>query len=192
MSSEELVEIVDQDGNVVDIVPRSEMREQNLRHRSSYIAVLIRPRGSDRFDSHHFDADWRVVVHQRAKWKDVYPGSWDLAFGGVCEVGESWEESARRELFEEAGLSNLESLVDHGQVSYVDEFTDVVGRVFIADCDCEMIAEQLRSRDGEAVAFASVRLRDLAAWLTHTDSVCSDSVSAVEPILTQLMKIYLT
>ncbi len=30
-----------------------------------------------------------VVVHQRAPWKDVAPSLWDLAFGGVCDVGEA-------------------------------------------------------------------------------------------------------
>ena len=56
----------------------------------------------------------RVVVHQRAAWKDVAPSAWDLAFGGVCGVGEGWLESATRELAEEAGLTDV-PLTDLGQ-----------------------------------------------------------------------------
>ena len=97
----QLVEHVDENGDVIEVVTRSEMRAKALRHRSVYIAVL--------------DGD-RLLVHKRADWKDVFPGAWDLAFGGVCDVGEGWLESARRELLEEAGIEA--PLVDRGPVSF--------------------------------------------------------------------------
>ncbi|MDH4076132.1 MAG: NUDIX domain-containing protein, partial [Acidimicrobiia bacterium] len=88
---EELVEVVDEAGSVVRVATRTDVRAGNLRHRCTYIAVV--------------DGDGRLVVHQRADWKDVYPGYWDLCFGGVCGVGEEWAESAARELAEEAGIA---------------------------------------------------------------------------------------
>ena len=67
--ADELVEVVDADGNVERVVTRAEMRAQNLPHRN--IAVVVQR------------SDGRLVVHQRADWKDVYPSLWDVAFGGV-------------------------------------------------------------------------------------------------------------
>ena len=39
MSAQELVDIVDRDNNVTDTVTRKEMRQKQLPHRASYIAV---------------------------------------------------------------------------------------------------------------------------------------------------------
>ncbi len=84
-----LIDIVDEDDRVVDVVTRREMRARNLRHRSVGIAVL--------------DAEGRVLIHRRADTKDVWPGRWDLAVGGVVDSGERWEVAAARELAEEIG-----------------------------------------------------------------------------------------
>src|SRR5918994_3168068 len=89
--SDEPVEVVGEDGAVVGIVRRAEMRARNLRHRS--VGVVVRRRG-----------DGAVLAHRRAAWKDVWPGRWDIAFGGVCAVGEAAVATAVRELAEEAGI----------------------------------------------------------------------------------------
>jgi isopentenyldiphosphate isomerase len=81
-----LVDIVDTDDHVIDVVPRREMRARNLRHRSVGIAVL--------------ESTGRVLIHRRADDKDVWPGRWDLAVGGVVESGETWDTAAVRELAE--------------------------------------------------------------------------------------------
>ena len=103
---DELVEVVDEQGRVTAVVTRREIREGTLRHRATYVVVV--------------DSADRVIVHQRAPWKDVYPLYWDLAFGGVCGVGESWERSATRELAEEAGITGAE-LQDLGPASYEED-----------------------------------------------------------------------
>ena len=81
---DEPVEAVDPDGRVERIVSRREMRAGNLRHRATFVVV----------QNGHGD----VLVHQRARWKDIWPSRWDLAFGGVCGVGETWDVAARREV----------------------------------------------------------------------------------------------
>ena len=109
----QLVEHVDENGDVIEVVTRAEMRAKALRHRSVYIAVL--------------DGD-RLLVHKRADWKDVFPGAWDLAFGGVCDVSEGWLESAQRKLLEEAGIEA--PLVDRGPVSFEAPGVALVGRLY--------------------------------------------------------------
>lgn len=108
------VEHVDKDGTVIEVVSRAEMRARALRHRSVYIAVL--------------SSDDELLVHKRADWKDVFPGAWDLAFGGVCDVGEDWEPSAHRELLEEAGVTG--ELTDLGPVSFEAPGVALVGRFY--------------------------------------------------------------
>jgi isopentenyldiphosphate isomerase len=70
------------------------MRAENLLHRS--VAVVVT------------SSDGRLLVHRRAEHKDVFPGWWDLAAGGVVGVGESYEQAAHRELAEELGIAGAD------------------------------------------------------------------------------------
>src|SRR5213080_4686005 len=64
-------------------VTRREMRVRRLPHRATYVLVFNR-RGE-------------LFVHLRSPHKDVFPGHWDVAIGGVLAAGESFDEGARRE-----------------------------------------------------------------------------------------------
>jgi isopentenyldiphosphate isomerase len=140
----QLVEHVDADGNVIEIVTRAEMRDRALRHRSVYIAVV--------------DTDNRLLVHRRADWKDVFPGAWDLAFGGVCDVGEGWHESAERELLEEAGV--LGTLMDLGPVSFEAPGVALVGRFYLCRHD-----GPFQFNDGEVTATKWVPIEEVDAFV---------------------------
>lgn len=177
-AGDERVEHVDSDGRVLGIVTRSEMRRRNLRHRCTYVVVI--------------DSDERVVVHRRADWKDVYPGWWDVAFGGVCgvvgvcgvaasergeaAVGEDWVGAARRELAEEAGIEGV-ALWPLGSVRYDADDGHLVGEVYLARTDAEPSCP-----DGEVVEIDRVPLGSLAAWLNDRN-VCLDSRTVVVPLL---------
>lgn len=159
----ELVEELDEDGRVVGVVNRSEMRARNLWHRN--VIVMVRR------------SSGALVVHQRADWKDVFPSMWDVAFSGVPAVGESWPEAAARELAEEAGLAVAPGdLADLGP--RVCDIGDIRwhGRVFEVTDDRE-----LAPADGEVVALDEVPVSDLPAWITQT-SVCPDSVELVNDL----------
>jgi len=160
----DLVDIVDADGRVVGNVTRAEMRERNLRHRA--VGVLVRTSGGD------------VVVHQRSGWKDVWPGYWDLAFGGVLQPGEDWIDAARRELAEEAGI-DVESaeLTELGSGTYEDADVRVVGRIFVATHDGPFTFVDGEVERTELVPWAALR-----AW-TATRTCCPDTLSLVLPLL---------
>ncbi len=173
----ELVEVVDRSGQVLDVVPRHRMRAERLRHRCSYVALIEGPADLSNPDS--LTADARLVVHQRADWKDTYPSYWDVAFGGVCGVGEPWGLSASRELAEEAGIEGA-TLHELGPTSYEGDDNRVVGRLYLASWPTEPVCV-----DGEVVAIDHVPIGDLDRWTT-TVEVCPDSLATVVPVLSRL------
>jgi 8-oxo-dGTP pyrophosphatase MutT (NUDIX family) len=114
-SAEEIIQIVDERNIEIAAVSRRLMREQNLIHRASYILV--------------FNGAGELFIQHRTGTKDIYPGCWDVAAGGVVLATESYEDSARRELEEELGISGrpLDFCFDH---YYEDNGNRVWGRVF--------------------------------------------------------------
>ena len=111
----EQVQIVDENNVEIAAVSRSLMREQNLIHRASYILV--------------FNKAGQLYVQKRTMNKDVYPGYYDVAAGGVVLAGETYEDAAERELEEELGLYEipLTHCLDH---YYDDAANRVWGRIF--------------------------------------------------------------
>jgi isopentenyldiphosphate isomerase len=91
MSAEEMVDVLDNDGRVVGVATRAEMRARHLPHRCVYVLV--------------FNARGELFVHQRTASKDVFPSYWDVAIGGVVSAGESFDQAALREGNEELGVS---------------------------------------------------------------------------------------
>ena len=118
--------IVDAQNRVVGAAPRWRMRRDNLIHRATYILVF-NPRGE-------------LFVHQRTFTKDVYPGFYDIAAGGVVQAGESYDDSARRELAEELGITDrpLEPIFD---TYWQDERCRVWGRVYRCIHDGPMVLQ---------------------------------------------------
>ncbi len=113
--AEEIIQIVDEDNREIAAIARGMMREQQLIHRACYILV--------------FNGAGELFVQKRTMSKDIYPGYWDVAAGGVVLAGENYEESASRELAEELGVNGvkLEFLFDQ---YYEDEDNRVWGRIF--------------------------------------------------------------
>lgn len=162
-AANELVDRVDEEDRVLERVSRGWMRRQRLGHRAVYIVVLD---GAD-----------RVVVHQRAAWKDVWPGAWDVAFGGVLNAGEGYDAAARRELAEEAGLDGLPLIPLGAPFRYRDHQVDLHGRAYWVRTD-----RTVRAIDGEVEALAKVPVAELALWAA-VHLVCPDSRQCVVPLV---------
>lgn len=162
-ASDELVDLVDADDRVLEVVTRSEMRARgaSARHRACYVAVLT--------------TAGELVVHRRADWKDVYPGWWDVCFGGVLGAGEVWDDAAHRELREEAGVDARPDLL--GVATWSGPDVALNARVYVVTHDGPYTCP-----DGEVVEVAMVPLAELDRWL-HGRLVCPDSVDLVVPRL---------
>ena len=124
--ADELVTIVDQHNRVVGNVARHEMRTRKLPHRAAYILV--------------FNSSGELFVQKRTRSKDIYPGYFDVAAGGVVLAGESYEEAAKRELAEELGIRDAD-LAGHFTFRHEDVNNLVWGKVFSCSYDGELILQ---------------------------------------------------
>ncbi|NTU43064.1 MAG: NUDIX domain-containing protein [Nitrospirales bacterium] len=88
---EEMLDIVDNDGNTIRTAPRSVIHgDPSLLHKVVHVLV--------------FDDQERVLLQKRALTKDVAPGRWDTSVGGHIASGEELALAATREMEEELGV----------------------------------------------------------------------------------------
>lgn len=97
----EIVAIVDRENHIVGETPRARMRAEHLPHRAT--AIFVR------------NSEGAYFVQKRSMGKDIYPGYYDVAAGGVVQAGEEYCQAAARELAEELGINGvaLAAIFDH-------------------------------------------------------------------------------
>jgi isopentenyldiphosphate isomerase len=141
---EEQVAIVDEQNRVIGSVGRSVMRRFNLIHRATYILL--------------FNAKGELFVQKRTAGKDVYPGYYEVAVGGVVQAGEEYDVAAQRELAEEVGMADavLTRLFDF---YWQDERNKVWGRAYTCAADGPLTLQPEEVESG--------RFMDLADILRH-------------------------
>lgn len=138
-AANETVVVVDRDNNITGSATRRQMRAERLPHRCSYILV--------------FNSQGQLYVQKRTMIKDIYPGYWDPAAGGVMQVGETYEENAVREVGEELGVRGVE-LRPLFDLWFEDERSAVWGRAFTC------IYDGLLTLQAEEVQFVEMMAPD--------------------------------
>lgn len=93
----ELLPVVDWDDREVELRPRREIHLEGLLHRAAHVIVV--------------NGGGEVVLQRRSPRKDHYPGWWDVSVGGHVGPGETYLETARREIREELGVDGTEPLL---------------------------------------------------------------------------------
>lgn len=125
-SDAERVAWVDEQDRPLGGLLRAELREQGLIGRGTFI-LLFNSRGE-------------LCVHRRTLSKAVYPGYWDVAAGGMVGEGESYADSAARELFEELGIASV-PLHEHGRFFFDEPGNRLWGAVFSAVSDAPLVLQ---------------------------------------------------
>jgi isopentenyl-diphosphate delta-isomerase type 1 len=87
----EIVVVVDEEDKVLDYLPRKEVHDKKLLHRT--ISVLV------------FNNKGQVMLQKRSMKKDSNPGKWSFATGGHVGKDETYNQAAERELIEELNLT---------------------------------------------------------------------------------------
>lgn len=157
-AGDELVDVVDESGATIAVVPRREMRARRLPHRCVYLLV--------------FNARGELFIHLRTPTKDVYPSHWDVAVGGVPAAGESFDDAALREGQEELGVELAP--VPLFPFAYADERTVVYAMVYRALHD-----GPFRLQPEEVVRGEFVAVCDLAERFRQA-AFCPDGRAVLE------------
>jgi isopentenyldiphosphate isomerase len=141
---DEMVAEVDERDVVVRVVSRARMRAERLMHRAVFIAVI--------------DSAGRLLVHRRSDDKDVWPGWWDMAVGGVVAAEEDYADAAVREVREEIGVQSVPMEIGRGM--FIDDSVAVQGRCYVVRHDGPFVfadGEVVEARFVTAAEFASLR-----------------------------------
>jgi isopentenyldiphosphate isomerase len=88
--SQEWLPVVNDRDEVIGKERRGMVHAKGLLHRAVHVLV--------------FRADGRLYLQRRSLFKDTSAGKWDSSCSGHVDPGESYEQSALRELREEIGL----------------------------------------------------------------------------------------
>jgi 16S rRNA (adenine1518-N6/adenine1519-N6)-dimethyltransferase len=91
LTNSERFPVVDENDRVLRDCSRSEVHGNNLCHRAVHILI--------------FNQAGEIYLQQRSRWKDRHPLRWDSSAAGHVVEAESYDETARRELEEELGIS---------------------------------------------------------------------------------------
>ncbi|WP_299728873.1 NUDIX hydrolase YfcD [uncultured Endozoicomonas sp.] len=123
----ESVVVVDDHNFVLGAVPRGQMREEALCHRATYVFV--------------FNSEGQLYVQERTLNKDIYPGYYDPATGGVVTEGESYDLAASRELSEEMGIEGVK-ITPHFHFYFQNDDCQVWGRVYTCCYDGPLVLQE--------------------------------------------------
>lgn len=100
-NQEELFDVVDESDVVIGTTTRGKAnRNKGILHRAVYVLV--------------FNQKGELFMHKRSATKDTEPLQWTVSCSGHVLSGDTYEESAHRELTEELGVDL--------QLEYMDKF----------------------------------------------------------------------
>lgn len=87
----EIFDVVDAEDRVTGRQSRHEVHRQKLLHRAVHVLV--------------FNKAGELFLQRRSKWKDVHPLRWDSSAAGHVNAGQTYDETAPREIEEELGVT---------------------------------------------------------------------------------------
>ena len=142
MSSEKMIDVVDENDKVIGKATWQEAREKGLAFRAANVLV--------------FNQKGELFVHRRSRNLPTFPGMWDFKLGGIVDAGENYEEAALRELKEEAGIENakMEYLFSH---KYRNGKYKVNRKVYRCVHDGEIKLQQEEIEEGKFVTIEEAK-----------------------------------
>ncbi len=141
-----ILNIVNDNDEIIGQASRAEIHELGLPHREVNI-YFITPSN-------------KIIFQHRSQSKDTYPNLLDASVGGHVEIGDSYEETAIKEIFEEAGLKLTAAdllPIKKSKKMVTDELTGRINNTFNYRFAYIFKGElsELKIEDGEGQGFES-------------------------------------
>ncbi len=89
-SAQDLVTVVNEKDEVLNHLPRSQAHKKGLLHRTIGVIIL--------------NDQGQILLQKRVKNKDTFPDMYTVSASGHVDFGESYEQAAKREIWEELGI----------------------------------------------------------------------------------------
>jgi isopentenyldiphosphate isomerase len=151
----EYVYHVDEEDNVIGKVLRKDMRQKKLLHRG--ISVLV------------FNLKGQMLIQKRTMTKDVFPGRYEACIAGTVVYGEEYDETAIREIKEEAGIKGVVPKYLFRYL-FMNENTKAIIKVYKIVYDGTIKSQESEVESSEFIDFEKVK------EMLKTKSFCDDEL----------------
>ncbi len=129
----EVYDVVDELDRVIDTATRREIHKKNLMHRSIHILV--------------FNTNKEIFLQKRSMAKDENPGLWDTSSAGHVDSGETYDECAHRELWEELQIKG--TLIPLSKIEACEETYQEHVQVYTCITDAKIIINKDEISEGK-------------------------------------------
>ena len=100
-----------------------------------------------------FNSNGEMLIQQRQPFKEDWSDMWDITVGGCVVSGETSQNAAERELFEEIGLKvDLENVRPHLTINFTNGFNDI----YLIENDVDISALTLQYKEVKRVRWATL------------------------------------
>lgn len=136
-----------------------EIMELYDKHRTALNETAVRgtklPEGKYRVVVHIcvFNEKNQMLVQQRQSCKKAFPNLWDITAGGQVSYGETSEQGAERELYEELGIHiDMSQMRPSFTMNFNDGFDDIY---LIRNADIDLNSLKLQEEEVQNAKWAS-------------------------------------
>ena len=167
----EIFDIVDRDDKVIGQATREECHNNNkIIHRGVFIIVI-----NDKNE---------ILIQKRTADKDLYPSLLDVSAAGHVKTGETYEETARRELKEELGIKpNQLSYI--GKIFFEQEKETEFDAIFLTKTDKKIDKIKFDKVEVESIIF--IPIKDIKDMIKKNKNMF---VPKIDMVVDKFLKVY--
>jgi isopentenyldiphosphate isomerase len=149
----EYLSIVDENDNIIGKAPRTKIHEEGLLHREIHVWFVTQQE--------------EIIFQHRAIDKDTYPDLLDATVGGHVEIGDSYYETALKEMEEETGVHARNDelhLIGKFKIRSEDSVTKMINNTFRVQYAFmyKGTVSDLRIEEGKAIGFEAWSINKLS------------------------------